>query len=542
MKLSDLQKAYDYHTLAPNFGVSPAVLKSHLYGGSGYTVFPIAKKSGGVRVISSPVKLRRSLQKKLLPVLAGAYRPNNFSHGFVSEKNVRSNALPHVGKRTLINVDLQEFFSTITFKRIRGLFLKSPFSLHWSVANILSQICCCNGVLPAGGITSPVLSNLLMSRLDKRMASLITRLGGDYSRYADDLTMSFNRSLDQLSSLVLVDDIGAISIGGALSEIITTEGFIVNQEKIRISAFGSRKIVTGLVVNRKVNVSKKWKSSLESKIYAVERFGWLEVAQKEYPEEENPGVAVRMLIRRIHGKLSFLNMVRGHGDWIFADLAYRFNKVNAGGELRLSSVEFISRKERVPRGVFVVVCSPSALSAYAMADSQGTGFCVSSGLIVTAAHVIAESAGKTFSNVYVMNERNKVLELCDVLAFDEHRDIAILKLKSSCADLERHRFKLKYSFDLGCNVISAGYPDYVIGNVASVQQHQVVKRFVSSLVCKAQINGVAQGGLSGGPVIDDEMHVIGLMHKGTLSPGGIPEMIEAQEIKKVAANAGLKIF
>lgn len=542
MELSDLQKAYDYSTLAPQFGVSPIVLKAHLYGASGYTVFPIAKKSGGVRLIASPNKLRRDLQKKLLPVLEATYRTNDSAHGFVSRRNVRSNALPHVGKRTLLNVDLQEFFSSITFKRVRGLFLKAPFSLQWSTANILAQICCFNGVLPTGGITSPVLSNLVMSRLDKRLASLVARLGGEYSRYADDLTMSFDRPAGQLSSLVIVDSVGVLSVGGALSEIITGEGFFVNQGKLRVSQSGARKIVTGLVVNDKVNVNRRWYTSLESKIYAVEKFGWLHVAIKEYPDEENDATAVRMLMRRMHGKISFLYMVRGKGDWLCADLASRFNKLHADSRLRVSSVEIISRRERIPRGVFIVVCYESPVSAYSMASEQGTGFCVESGLIVTAAHVVlVGDTDKIMPNVYVMNERTKSLEECDVLVADKHRDIAILRIKSGTIEWERHRFRLNFDVKPGLSVISAGYPDYSYGSHAAIQQHQVVKKFVASLVTKAQISGVVQGGLSGGPLIDGDMRVVGLVHRGTLSAGGIPEMIEAQEIKKVADASGLSL-
>lgn len=542
MKLSDLQKAYDYATLAPLFGVPQAVLKAHLYGPLGYTVFPIAKKSGGVRLIASPNKLRRKLQKRLLPVLEATYRASDFAHGFVPHRNVRSNAEPHVGKRTLLNVDLHEFFASITFKRVRGLFLKAPFSLQWSVANILAQICCFNGVVPAGGITSPVLSNLMMSRLDKRMASLVSRLSGEYTRYADDLSMSFDRPIGQLSSLVLVDNVGVLSVGGALSEIITSEGFFVNQEKLRVSHSGARKIVTGLVVNDKVNVKRRWYLSLESKMYAVEKLGWASVAKKEYPDETDNAVAVRMLMRRMHGKLSFLHMVRGKGDWLCADLAYRFNRLHSDARLRVSSVEIISRLERAPRGVFVVVGYPVPVASYSMTNDQGTGFCVESGLIVTAAHVVVDDKSKkVLPNVYVMNERNKKLEECDVLATDRHKDIAILKVKSGSIEPERHRFKISYDIAVGLNVRSVGYPDYSYGSHASVQHHQVVKKFVASLVNKAQINGVVQGGLSGGPLITSDMRVVGLIHRGTLAAGGIPELVESQEIKKLADSSGLSL-
>lgn len=542
MELIDLQNSYDYSTLAPHFGVSPGILKNHLYGHHGYHVFPIPKKSGGVRLISSPNKLRRALQKKLLPVLSLTYRANYFAHGFIQNRSIKSNALPHVGKRTILNVDLQEFFSSITFKRVRGLFLKPPFSLQWSTANILAQLCCCDGVLPAGGITSPVISNLIMSKLDKRMASLTTRLGGDYTRYADDLTMSFDRPADQLSSLIIIDEVGGVSLGGALLEIISSEGFTANKEKIRISHSGSRKIVTGLVVNEKVNPQRKWRSSLESKIYAVEKFGWQHVAREDHADQKDPSVSVRMLMRRLHGKLSFYSMIRGKGDWICADLAHRFNALHDDSRLRLPSVEIISRQERAARGIFIIACYSNAAKSYVLTDHQGSGFCVSSGLIVTAAHVILDEDGnQLISHIYAMSERSNILHECDALVLDEHRDIAILKIRSQSIEPERHRFKINYSMDVGSNAVSAGYPDYRLGSHASIQQHQIIRKFVANGVHKAQITGVGQGGLSGAPLLDENMHVLGMLQKGNLSPSGIPEIIDANEIKRAAEENGITI-
>ncbi|HEV7272103.1 reverse transcriptase domain-containing protein [Pseudoxanthomonas sp.] len=540
MKLADLQKAHDYASLSYLLGLSPSLLKSHLYGNSGYSVFPIAKKSGGVRLIQAPNKRRRYIQKKFASVFNEVYRAGEFAHGFVVGRSVRSNALPHVGARTLINIDLQDFFSSITFKRVRGLLLKSPFSLQWNIANIVAQACCHEGVLPTGGITSPVLSNIILARLDKRISSLVLRLGGDYSRYADDLSMSFDRPLAQLSSLVRIDSVGNLSPGGALSEIISEEGFAINLAKLRVSQRGARKIVTGLVVNEKVSVRRDWYLKVESKVYAVEKFGWNQVAKSEYPEEPDQGIAVRMLMRRLHGKLSFLKMVRDPGDSVSADLAHRFNRLHGDARLRVPSVEIIARDDRASRGVFVVLCYVAPTKTYVMTSDQGTAFCVQSGLIITAAHVVLDGV-KLFPHVYVMNERTKVLEECDVLAHCAKSDIAILRVKSGAVDFERHRFKIGVAVESGHVVTSVGYPDYAYGNHAAHQKHQVVKKFVASTVAKAQINGAIQGGLSGAPLLGQDMKVLGIVHKGILAAGGIPEMIEVGELRKLANAHSLSL-
>jgi Trypsin-like serine proteases, typically periplasmic, contain C-terminal PDZ domain len=337
-----------------------------------------------------------------------------------------------------------------------------------------------------------------------------------------------------------MDSIGNLSPGGALTEIVSEEGFSINLGKLRVAQLGARKMVTGLVVNEKVSVRRSWYLDLESKIYAVKKFGWDKVAASEYPEEEDQAVAVRMLMRRLHGKLSFLRMVRDAGDSLSADLAHRFNVLHDDKRLRVPSVEVISRESRASRGVFVVLCYVAPTSGYVISENQGTGFCVESGLIVTAAHVLYD--GKhLLPHVYVMNERTMVLEECDVLAVCGNTDIAILRVRSGAIEFERHRFKLGNFAEPGSMITSVGYPDYMHGNHASYQKHQVVKKFVSSTVLKAQINGAVQGGLSGGPLLDSEMRVVGVIHKGVLAVSGIPEMVEVVELRKFAASSGLAL-
>src|SRR5690606_22831158 len=116
-------------------------------------------------------------------------------------------------------------------------------------------------------------SNIICAKLDKRLSALAARLGGSYTRYADDLTFSFDRPLSQLRSIAMLDEEGKPVVGGSISEIVKSEGFSINMDKFRIAIKGSRKTVTGLVVNEKVNVKRSWYLKLESTIYAIEKFG-----------------------------------------------------------------------------------------------------------------------------------------------------------------------------------------------------------------------------------------------------------------------------
>jgi len=477
----------------------------------------------------------------LKPVLYDIYKPRECVNGFVRGKNVRSNGERHVAKSTLINVDLKDFFPSISFRRVRGIFMAPPFSIGWSTANILAQICCYNGALSTGGVTSPAISNIACARLDKRLEAMVGRLGGFFTRYADDLSFSFDRPLKQLSSLISVDSAGSLSLGSSLSEIISSEGFQANQEKLRVASGNARKIVTGLVVNEKTNVRRKWYAAIESRVYAVEKFGLDQVAAAEFPEAVDMAVARNRLLRRLHGKIAYLSMIRGRGDWLTSNLSFRFNRLHDNQQLRVPSVEVVTRSERLDRACLIVNSSDESIVLYDAGQSQGTAFVTSSGLLVTAAHVVLRNETEVQEYVYVMNERRLTLIRCHVLAWDLHRDVAILKPTEPNLEIERVRLSIGEDAVLGEDLSAIGYPDYLLQNHASKVACCGVQNVVFGGVKKVAVDGAIQGGLSGGPVVDLNCKVRGIVHKGVAAVGGVAQVVQASEILRVAHAAGLAL-
>lgn len=128
-----------------------------------YKIFTIRKRLGGVREISAPITPLKIIQRKLNQVLQSVYEPNMAVHGYVKgkERNILTNAKSHVDKRLLLNIDLKDFFPTINFGRVRGLFLHLPYNLNIEVSETLANICCYNKALPQGAPTSPVVSNMI---------------------------------------------------------------------------------------------------------------------------------------------------------------------------------------------------------------------------------------------------------------------------------------------------------------------------------------------------------------------------------------------
>lgn len=137
-----------------------------------YATFEIKKKSGTPRVINAPTRNIKILQQKLNQILQSVYRPKYCVHGFVPGRSVRTNAERHVGRRYVFNIDLKDFFPSINFGRVRGMFMGKPYGLPENVSTVLAHLCCHDGRIPQGAPTSPTVSNMLCAQMDSQLQRL----------------------------------------------------------------------------------------------------------------------------------------------------------------------------------------------------------------------------------------------------------------------------------------------------------------------------------------------------------------------------------
>ena len=262
-----------------------------------YQSFGIPKKNGNKRIIFAPTLELKTLQTRLSILLSSCYEELEIkrlstssysqcisSHGFRKKltleipttKNNRSplgsqeinlgiysNAQKHVGKRLVLNIDLKDFFQSITFSRIVGFFNKNRlFLLDLDVAILIAQITTYRattseeGFLPQGSPCSPIISNLIGNILDVKMVKLAKEYKFTYTRYVDDLTLSTN--LASFSEKIVKLDAENWVIGSALKHVINSSKLEVNPQKTRLTNKYNRQEVTGLTVNRKVNISKEY--------------------------------------------------------------------------------------------------------------------------------------------------------------------------------------------------------------------------------------------------------------------------------------------
>lgn len=300
-----------------------------------YTTFDIPKRSGGTRKITTPVTALKIIQRKTNQILQHVYKPKPWVHSFIKDENIVKNAREHIGREWVFNIDLKDFFPSITFRRIRGLFMANPYKLPPSVATILAQICCFDDKLPQGAPTSPIVSNMLCARLDNELHRLAIKHKCKYTRYVDDITFStyehnFPPALAKNNSL------GEIEVGDELNRIIQENWFEVNPDKVRLRRKNLRQEVTGLTVNDfnksgRLNVRRQYVRQIRAMLHAWERNG-LEDAEKEYLKRHDkkhraPFKKPPSLIHILNGKIAFLGMVIGKDKPVYSRYYCQFRRL-----------------------------------------------------------------------------------------------------------------------------------------------------------------------------------------------------------------------
>jgi len=283
-----------------------------------YNLFEIRKKNGGSRQITAPIGAIKYMQFRLSKLLAQVYKPKAAAHGFIKNKSILTNAAIHLRQKCLLNIDLKDFFPTINFGRVRGLFKSQPFNFSSEVATILAQICCYNGALPQGAPTSPVISNMICNRLDKQLHKLARTSQCRYTRYADDITFSTFKSRLP-AKIAYLSDTHQVIIGKDLVQIVESNGFAINDAKTRMRSRYQSQQVTGLVVNEKLNVRREFVRKVRAMLYAWEKFG-LEAAEIDFFKHDHKSTLNRDNARFseiVRGKIEYLGYIKGKNDPVY---------------------------------------------------------------------------------------------------------------------------------------------------------------------------------------------------------------------------------
>jgi RNA-directed DNA polymerase len=320
---------------------------------SSYTSFTIKKKSGADRTIHAPTKGLKEFQKALNIILQSIHEPHVAATGFVVGKSIVDNAKVHVGQIYVYNLDLKDFFPSVDKSRVWGRLLVAPFNLNTTpdrkkIANMIAGLSCTpmevermidnqwstitTSVLPQGAPTSPTLTNAICERMDKQLAGVAKRFGLNYTRYADDITFSSKHNNYEVSP----NNFEKIFVANStfdkeIRRIIADQNFYVKESKVRLQKEAYRQEVTGLVVNDKVNVTRRYIKQLRQWLHNWEAYGYdraysFFMQQYLYQKGQHAKGEPNMMMV-IDGKLLYLKMIKGEKDGTYIKLKERFNKL-----------------------------------------------------------------------------------------------------------------------------------------------------------------------------------------------------------------------
>lgn len=296
-----------------------------------YVKFTVPKKTGGMRSICAPVQPLKEVQQALGAMLQALFRPSEAAMGFVAGRSVVANARDHLHQSCVLNLDLENFFPSITKTMVRRA-LERELADRISSSEVRTMICSlCTvpnqsgvEVLPQGAPTSPVVSNIVLKGLDRRLAAFAGAYGYNYTRYADDITFSHDRPIRRFSPFFMEK----------VRSIIEEYGLKINDRKTKVSVKGERLEVTGLNVGEKVNVSRSYIKQLRTLLHLWEHYGY-EQAQQIYSRDFCHGID-KCLKTVIYGKINYLAMVKGREDPTVVGYRNRFRWL-----VRIAKAEYI---------------------------------------------------------------------------------------------------------------------------------------------------------------------------------------------------------
>ena len=271
----------------------------------GYKAFESHHK-GKKRVIAEPNGDLKDIQQKLNYYLQAVYffHKPDCVHGFIkSPKNEKqkctiiSNAKQHCDKKYVINADIFRFFPSITGTMVRDVFLNSPFNFNSNLASAIALLCINKNWLPTGAPTSPAISNLVCLILDNELINLAGKYEYTYTRYADDITFSGdNPPGDRIKS--------------ELTSVLANSNFKLNYKKYRVLTKQSRQTVTGIVVNEKPNVNRKYIKQLRAIQHDIKKNGVFHAAIRHLDKEGLNERDIHSFQYSVEAKIRFVNKVR----------------------------------------------------------------------------------------------------------------------------------------------------------------------------------------------------------------------------------------
>lgn len=253
---------------------------------SHYTARKIVKRGRRkvlkVRVLHEPSPTLKALQQVIFRNCLPVGPSSPISYAFEAGRSTLGAAKLHIGAKSMVAVDVSDFFGSIKATGVFQLFLRLgyPELLSYEMALLttvgqssvpkhdnpgMTYSTKSVGALPQGAATSGKLANLLCSDLDLQLMQIRRRWSGAVTRYADDICLTLPRQVTRAEGT---------AIHRELEQALQSCGFELNRSKTRIVLNAPTFSMLGLRVGQdKVWLSKAYKQRVRAHLHGIEKFG-----------------------------------------------------------------------------------------------------------------------------------------------------------------------------------------------------------------------------------------------------------------------------
>ena len=267
-----------------------------------YNLIMLRKKNGGLRYIHSPDTSLKNAQRRILKSILSNIKISPYATAYVTGKNLKDNATPHINHKYLLKMDITDFFGSITYLQvISSAFNANRFPVQ--IGAMLTSLCCLDDVLPQGAPTSPALSNIVMKNFDDIIGAWCKKRNISYTRYCDDLTFSA--------------DIPLYNVYLKVKDMLLKRGFELNEDKTKFITNSSSQRVTGLTVNEKVSIPHDYKKELRQEVYYAIKYGLADSILKGKKNEYiNRGrLNIHSYFSHLKGKMFYVLQIEPENKW-----------------------------------------------------------------------------------------------------------------------------------------------------------------------------------------------------------------------------------
>ena len=291
-----------------------------------YNVFKVPKKQVGKwRTIEDPADDLELVQRRLAKAFNNLYEKHLplSVHGFIPKficqgkpRDIFSNASTHLNCDFVLNVDLKDFFHSVTKSMIKKR-LVDYYDIDSSIAAYIAKIATYKKRLPMGSSLSPVMSNLMALQLDIELETIAKQNNLSYSRYVDDITFSGDHDFKAL-------------LLPRLDKLIAKYEFERNEAKISYFKQGEISAVTGLLLHADGTLYPQ-KELLDSINENVLKLHSLKQTYQNCIalgiQSQRAKKRFKKLKNSISGQISFVERVLGSENIIVNQLSEKYNNI-----------------------------------------------------------------------------------------------------------------------------------------------------------------------------------------------------------------------